>query len=75
MLKNGHVRQLRRRALMTQAELAEAAGIAAGTLSRIETNHRAPRLSSIRKLAEALGVTPTELIDQAAEDNVASPAL
>src|SRR4051812_26414213 len=52
----------RLRKAMTQAELAKAAGVAAGTLARLETGAPAAP-SSIRKLAAALGVEPAALME------------
>ena len=49
---------------MTQKQLAQAAGISSRQLGRIEKNKVEPRFSTILKLAEALGVEPSELIDQ-----------
>ena len=56
------LREWRERRLLTQAELAAKVGVTAGTVNRIERGVHRPRLSTIRKLAEALGVTPDELV-------------
>ena len=56
------LRQLRKRSLMTQEQLAERSGIAVSTVIRIERNQVEPQGSTIRKLAEALGVDPYELV-------------
>jgi XRE family transcriptional regulator, regulator of sulfur utilization len=58
------LRALRERSLLTQAELAEVAGLSRDQVSRIERNEVDPRFSTIRKLARALGVDPQELIEQ-----------
>jgi transcriptional regulator with XRE-family HTH domain len=58
----GRLKAARRRALLGQVELAERIGVAASTINRIETGHQTPRLSTVRKLAEALHVTPDELV-------------
>jgi transcriptional regulator with XRE-family HTH domain len=42
---------------MTQAELAEAAGISQVQISRYENGRRTPRLSSARRIAAALDAT------------------
>ncbi len=52
----------RMRRAMTQAELAEKAGVAINTIVRIERNQTEPRPPTIRKLAEALEIDPKELI-------------
>jgi DNA-binding XRE family transcriptional regulator len=49
---------------MTQAQLAQAAGLSQRTLVNIETNRVQPHFSTILKLAEALGVDPSELVHQ-----------
>jgi transcriptional regulator with XRE-family HTH domain len=49
---------------MTQEQLAQAAGISTRQLVRIEKNKVEPRFSTILKLAEALKVEPSELVDQ-----------
>jgi transcriptional regulator with XRE-family HTH domain len=56
------LRQLRKRSLMTQEQLAERSNIAASTVIRIERNQVEPHGSTIRKLAGALGVDPHELV-------------
>jgi transcriptional regulator with XRE-family HTH domain len=56
-----NLRRLREDRLLTQAELAERAGIALSSLVRIENDQVDPRFSSIRKLAKALDVDPREL--------------
>jgi transcriptional regulator with XRE-family HTH domain len=47
-------RQRMRRAL-TQAQLAERAGVATATVARIERDEIEPRMTTLRKLAHALG--------------------
>jgi len=49
---------------MTQAQLAKAAALAQRTLVNIETNRIQPHFSTIFKIAEVLGVNPSELVDQ-----------
>jgi transcriptional regulator with XRE-family HTH domain len=58
------IREQRVRRFMTQEELARTAGISLRQLVRIEKNEVEPRFSTIRKLAKALGVEPSELVDQ-----------
>ena len=50
------------RALLTQQELAERAGIGLTTLNRIENDHAEPHFRTIRKLAKALSIDPAVLI-------------
>jgi transcriptional regulator with XRE-family HTH domain len=60
-----NVRVLRRRNFMTQEQLAKAAGISHRTLVNIETKRvTEPHFSTILKLAEALGVEPSQLVNQ-----------
>ncbi len=61
------LRDLRKRALMTQRELAERSGVGVTTIVRIERNQVEPHGSTIRKLAEALGVEPYELVKEAGD--------
>jgi transcriptional regulator with XRE-family HTH domain len=49
---------------MTQEQLARASGISQKALSKIETNEVEPRFSTILKLAKALGIDPSEFIEQ-----------
>jgi transcriptional regulator with XRE-family HTH domain len=58
------VKQQRVRAFMTQEQLAKAAGISPRQLVRIERNEAEPRFSTILKLGKALGVDPSELVDE-----------
>jgi len=56
------VRRLREEQALTQEELAQKAGITLTSVSRIELNKAEPRPKTRRKLAEALGVEPSELL-------------
>jgi transcriptional regulator with XRE-family HTH domain len=58
------VKRTRERALLTQQELADRAGIGLTTLNRIENDHAEPHFRTIRKLARALGVDPAALIPE-----------
>jgi transcriptional regulator with XRE-family HTH domain len=57
-----NLKRLRQREAFTQAELADQAGIAEVTLSRIERNVAEPHMSTIRKLARVLNVHPRDLV-------------
>lgn len=57
------VRAARRRAAITQRELAKRAGISADSVNKIETGHHSPRPTTLRKLATALGVEVGELME------------
>jgi len=60
------VRRLRERHGWTQERLAETAEMSATYLGFIERGENVPTLTIIFKLADALEVTPAELIDDAA---------
>ncbi len=57
------LREIRKRSLLTQEELAERSGVAVSTVIRIERNQVEPHGRTIRKLSQALGVDPVELVD------------
>ena len=58
------LKEERRRAALTQGELAERAGVGINTIVRIETGEISePRISTLRKLANALGVEARDLLD------------
>lgn len=56
-----YLRQWRERSYLTQTELGEKAGVAYATISRIE-NGAGAKIQTIRKLADALGITREQLI-------------
>jgi len=56
------LRDLRKRALLTQIQLADKSGVGVTTIIRIERNQVEPHGSTIRKLAGALSVAPEELV-------------
>jgi transcriptional regulator with XRE-family HTH domain len=58
------LKQTRVQALLTQQELADRAGLQFATVSRIENDHVDPHFSSIKKLAKALGIDPSELVKE-----------
>ena len=55
------LRRRRREAVWTQAELANRAGVTQATVVRAEAG-KPIRISTVRKLAEALGVQPHALL-------------
>ena len=56
------LRQTRKRALLTQQQLADKSGVGITTIVRIERNQVEPHARTIRKLAEALDIEPHELL-------------
>ena len=58
------LKDLRIRRALTQQELADRAGVSSNALNRIELNKAEPHMSTLRKLAKALDVDPTELLGE-----------
>jgi transcriptional regulator with XRE-family HTH domain len=58
------LKRLRALDALTQAELAERAGLTTAAVARIERDEAEPRPSTLRKLARALGVQPRQLIEE-----------
>jgi transcriptional regulator with XRE-family HTH domain len=56
------LRELRVERALTLRALAERSGTSYDTINKLELGHRPARLSTIRKLADALGVEPTQLM-------------
>jgi transcriptional regulator with XRE-family HTH domain len=55
------LREARLRRLWSQRELAKRAGVAQRTIVEAELRRQVPKLGTMRKLAEALGVPPGEV--------------
>ena len=55
------LKRWRMRRAMTQIQLAERCGLSPATIVRIERNQREPQPSTLRKLADALDIDPSEL--------------
>ncbi len=47
---------------LTQAQLADRAGVTTATVARIERDEIEPRMPTLRKLSDALEVEPAELV-------------
>jgi transcriptional regulator with XRE-family HTH domain len=58
------LRRLRRERALSQQDLLRITGVAQATLSELERGKRQARASTLRKLAEALGVEPKELMKE-----------
>lgn len=54
--------ELRNDAELSQARLAEIAGVDRKTINRIENGHFSPALDTIVRLSVALGITPSSLL-------------
>lgn len=59
---NANLRRLRELRALSQRELAAHARLSVTTVNRIEVGQRKPMPKTVRKLAEALGVTLEELL-------------
>ena len=57
-----NIKLLRERKGMTQEELGKAVGVSSMAVSQWENNRAVPRMGSIERLSEALGVSKSELI-------------
>ncbi len=59
------LREARRRAMLSQEELAQESGVGVATIIRIERDQlkRDPHFSTLRKLAKRLGIEATELLE------------
>jgi transcriptional regulator with XRE-family HTH domain len=56
------LRRIRRERALSQRDLTRITGIAFDTISRLETGKQRAQPRTIRKLADALGVEPCELM-------------
>ena len=63
-MMNSTLRRLRQLRALSQRELASRAKLSVTTINRIEIGQRKPMPRTIRKLAEALGVTPEDLLSE-----------
>jgi len=58
-----NLREARKKLGLTQEQVADASGVHATEVSRIEAGKRDPQVSTVRRLAEAVGLSPGELLD------------
>ena len=58
-----NLKDLRIKSNLSQAELAERAGISQGYLSSLERGEKQPTLPVLKRLASALGISVSALID------------
>ena len=58
------MRRLRRERALSQRDLSRMTGIAFDTISRLETGKQRAQPRTIRTLAEALGIEPSELMKE-----------
>jgi transcriptional regulator with XRE-family HTH domain len=57
-----NLKRLRTLKALTQEELASKAGLTRVTVARIERDEAEPHMTTLRKLAQALEVEPSELV-------------
>ena len=70
-----NVRHYREQRYLTQGELGAMVGVQAQTIGNIENRKHQPRVKTIRKLAEALGIPVSELFPVSSdEENPVVPA-
>ena len=67
MAKLARLKDVRQRKALTQQQLAEKAGVNRVTIARIEGGKDEPFPTTLRKVADALGVEPEELLAPAAD--------
>jgi transcriptional regulator with XRE-family HTH domain len=58
-----NLRDTRKKLGLTQEQVAERSGVHATEVSRIEADKRDPRISTLRRLAKAVEVSPSQLLD------------
>lgn len=57
------IRQQRKAKGMRQEDLAKKAGVSLGYIARLETGRHDPKLGTLQKIAKALGVPVTDLLE------------
>ncbi|MBQ4469020.1 MAG: helix-turn-helix transcriptional regulator [Synergistaceae bacterium] len=62
MTVSANIRQLRKKAGLTQIELAEKIGVSIATLRRWEAGETSPTGTKITEIADLLGVLPDEIV-------------
>jgi transcriptional regulator with XRE-family HTH domain len=67
MVKLTRLKDIRQRKALTQQQLADRAGVNRVTIARIEGGKDEPFPTTVRKVADALGVEPEDLLGPAAE--------
>jgi transcriptional regulator with XRE-family HTH domain len=75
MVKLTRLKDVRQRKALTQQQLAERAGVNRVTIARIEGGKDEPFPTTVRKVADALGVEPEELLEPASPVRTAPVAV
>jgi transcriptional regulator with XRE-family HTH domain len=68
VVKLARLKRARERAALSQAELARKAGVSRVTVARVEALLDEPQPRTVRKLAQALGMAPADLMDRSDDD-------
>jgi DNA-binding XRE family transcriptional regulator len=63
-LVGARIRAVRESASLSQLELSRRSGVAQESLSRIETGRRDPRLGTLRRLAQGMGLSLNQLLER-----------
>ncbi len=63
-LVGARIRAVREGASLSQLELSRRSGVAQESLSRIETGHSDPRLGTLRRLAQGMGLSLNQLLER-----------
>ena len=58
------LKEARQRAMISQEELSRTTGIGRATISNLENEERTAQPRTVRRLAEALGVEPMDLLKE-----------
>jgi transcriptional regulator with XRE-family HTH domain len=63
-MMNGNLEQIRRTRVLSRKELSQRSAVDESTIYRAERGHTQLRPSTVRKLAQALDVSPDQLISK-----------
>jgi transcriptional regulator with XRE-family HTH domain len=69
VLRTRRLKELRERVSLSQMELSERSGVSRATIADLELGKRGAQPKTRRKLAEALGVEPWELVEDIQTDD------
>lgn len=65
-MKNLNIHKLRKMRGLSQAELAERAGLSQPSIGAIEAGRKSPTLRTLEKIASALGISVSDLLEEQA---------
>ena len=64
------IKELRKKSGLTQKELGNILGITQQSIGQFENNKTSPRLDTVQKIADALNVTPNEILGNSKDEEV-----